>query len=143
MTIELLEALAADLLEDQHLVCLDIIFEDGGLHHGTLYIGSAHLDSRVIRDQEDFLELHISTLGIGEPLHKDLVASLYLKLLACNVYDCVHRVKLVKSFGRKRLPFQAALYQWLSGHQLYFGLRIYAKFPTPPNYSFIFRLFAS
>ena len=90
MSVELLEALAADLLEDDHLVSLDFVVEDGGLDHGTLNIGSAHLHSRVVRDEEDLLELHISTLGIGEPLHKDFVASLNFKLLACNVYDCVH-----------------------------------------------------
>ena len=90
MAVQGLEALAADLLENKNLVSFHIIIEDGGLDHGTLYIGSAHLDSRVIRDKEDLLELHISTLGIGEPLHKDFVASLNFKLMACNVYDCEH-----------------------------------------------------
>ena len=78
----------------------------GGLDHGALHIGSSDLHGGIICDEKDLAELYISTLGIGEPLHKDLVASLYFKLLACNVYDCVHRVKLVKSFGRKRLPFR-------------------------------------
>ena len=40
-------------------------------------------------------------------------------------------------------PSQAALYQWLSGHQIYFGLRIYAKIPILPNISVNFPAFAS
>ena len=91
MTVELLEALAADLLEDQHLVGLGVILEDGGLDHGALHVRSTHLDLRAVSDEKDLGELHISTFGIGEPLHKDLVASFNLKLLACNVYDCVHK----------------------------------------------------
>ena len=109
MTIELLEALAADLLEDQHLVSLCIIIEDGGLDHSTLYIRSTDLDGLPVGDEQHLAELHISTLGIGEPLHKDFVASFHFKLLACNVYDCVHKVKLIKSFGRKRLPRGSSL----------------------------------
>ena len=91
MAVALLEALAADLLEDKHLVSLDIIFEDGGLDHGALHVRSTHLHLRAFSDEKDLGELHISTFGIGEPLHKDLVASFHFKLLACNVYDCVHK----------------------------------------------------
>ncbi len=91
MTIELLEALAADLLENKNLVCLCLIIEYGSLYNCTVNIRSTDLDFLAVCDKKYFAELYVSTLGIGEPLHKDFVASLYFKLLACNFYDCVHQ----------------------------------------------------
>ena len=95
MAVELLEALAADLLEHDDLVGLRFVIEDCGLHDGTFHIGSSHLHGISVGDEENLGEIYISTLGIGEPLHKDFVASLYFKLLACNVYDCVHQTILL------------------------------------------------
>lgn len=91
MTVEFLEALATDLLENDNLVCLYIISEDGSLYYCTLYIGSTYLYCCIICNKEDLGELHISTLGVGKPLHKDFISSFYFELLACNVYDCVHK----------------------------------------------------
>ena len=90
MSVALLEALAADLLEDEDLVSFSIVIEDGGLDHCAIYIGSTDLDTRVTRDEEDLVELNISTIRGREAVHEDFIASLYLELLACNVYDCVH-----------------------------------------------------
>ena len=95
MTVELLEALAANLLEYKNLVSLYIIFENSSLHDCALNIRSSDLNSLSVSDEKHLAELNISTLGIGEPLHKDFVASLYFELLACNVNDCVHLLKLV------------------------------------------------
>lgn len=91
MSVEFLETLAADLLKDNHLVCPAFIIENGSLDYCALYIRSTYLHGSVICDEKHLLELHISTLGIGKPLHKDLIASFYFKLLTCNVYDCVHK----------------------------------------------------
>lgn len=90
MTVELLEALAADLLEYKNLVSLCVVIENGGLDHCALYIRSSDLHVTLSGDKKNLLELHISTFGISEPLHKDFVSSFNLELLACNVYDCVH-----------------------------------------------------
>ena len=95
MAVELLEALATDLLEHEDLVGLSVVIQDGGLDHCALNIGSSDLNGVSVSDEENLAELYISTLGIGEPLHKDFVASLYFKLLACNVYDCVHQTILL------------------------------------------------
>ena len=95
MAIELLEALAADLLEHEDLVGLGVVIQNGSLNNGSLYIRSSDLDGLSVGDEEYLVELYISTLGIGKPLHKDFVASLYFKLLACNVYDCVHQTILL------------------------------------------------
>ena len=96
VAIEFLEALATDLLENDHLVSLYVIFENGGLYDCALYIGSTDLHCCIICNEEDLLELHISTFGIGKPLHKDFISSFYLELLACNVNDCVHNKLLLK-----------------------------------------------
>lgn len=94
MSVELLEALATDFLEYKNLVSFHIILEYRSFHYCTIYIRSTNLYICVISDEKYFLELHISTFGISEPLHKDFVSSFNLELLACNVYDCVH-LKLV------------------------------------------------
>ena len=94
MAIELLEALATDLLENENLVRLCIVIEYGSLHNGTFNIRSSDLHCFAVCDEEHFAELYFSTFGIGEPLHKDFVASFYFKLLACNVNDCVHQTNL-------------------------------------------------
>lgn len=94
MAVELLEALATDLLEYKNLVSLCVVIEDGGLDHCTLYIRSSDLHIAFTCDEKHLLELHISIFGVGKPRHKDLISSLHFELLACNVYDCVH-LKLV------------------------------------------------
>lgn len=91
MTVQLLEALTAYFLEHEDLVGLRIVIQNGSLHNGSLYIRSSDLDGLTVGDEKHLVELNISTLGISEPLHKDFVASLYFKLLACNVNDCVHQ----------------------------------------------------
>ena len=97
MSVALLEALAADLLEDKDLVGLGIVIQNSGLDHRTIYVRSTDLDTRVTSDEEYLVELYISTIRSREAAHEDLIASLYLELLACNFYDCVHN-KLYKKF---------------------------------------------
>ena len=90
MAVELLEALATDLLEDDDLVSLDLVIEDGGLYDCTFNIGSTNLHGLVVGNEENLVKLHISTFDFGKPLHKDFISSFYLELLACNEYDSVH-----------------------------------------------------
>ena len=90
MSVELLEALATDFLEYKNLVSFHIILEYCSFHYCTIYIRSTNLYICVNSDEKYFLDLHISTLGNCEPLHKDFITSLYFKLLACNFNDCVH-----------------------------------------------------
>ncbi len=116
MTVELLEALATDLLENENLVCLGVIIYNGSLYNGSLHIRSSDLDSLTVSDEKHFAELYVSTLGIGEPLHKDFVASLNFKLLACNFYDCVHQTNFLM-FGPGASALPAALYV-LFGHKM-------------------------
>ena len=94
MSVAFVEAFATDFLEYQNFVSSDIICENSSLYDCALYIRSSDLHVTLAGDKKNLLELHISTFGISEPLHKDFVSSFNLELLACNVYDCVH-LKLV------------------------------------------------
>ena len=98
MAVELLEALTTNLLEDDNLVSPGLVIDDGSLNDCTFNIRSTDLYCTLILNEEYLVELNISTFGLRKSLHKDLISSLYLELLACNVYDCVH-YKLCLKFG--------------------------------------------
>ena len=90
MSVEFLETLAANLLEYDDLVGLCVIIKYGSLYEGALDVRSSNLNLSLFVDEENFVKLHSFTFGLRKSLHKDFVASLNFKLLACNVYDCVH-----------------------------------------------------
>ena len=122
MTIELLEALATDLLEDNHLVCPCGVVQDGGLHHCTLDVGSADLDGLSVSDEKHLAELDGVAVVLGKTVDENFISSLNFELLACNVYDCVHKKQLFK-VSAASVCVQAALYQWLNGYQIFLGLQ--------------------
>ena len=90
VTVALLEALAADLLEYEDLVSPYIISEYGSLYASALNIRSTYLDLTCVFYEEDLGELHCSTFCIRKTVAEDFVASFNLELLAGNFYDCVH-----------------------------------------------------
>ena len=90
MTVALLAALAADLLEYEDLVSPYIISEYGSLYASALNIRSTYLDLTCVFYEEDLGELHCSTFCIRKTVAEDFVASFNLELLAGNFYDCVH-----------------------------------------------------
>ena len=91
MSVALLEALAADLLEYKHFVCPCSVIENGCLNNGTLYIRSPDLHGSLVLNEKDLVELNISTFGLRKSLDKDFISSFNFELLACNIYDCVHK----------------------------------------------------
>ena len=104
MTIALLEALAADLLEYEDLVSPYVISENGSLYACALNIRSTYLDLSVVLYEEHLGELHSSTFCIRKTVAEDFVASFYFELLAGNFYDCVHYQNLFQVFDCKRMP---------------------------------------
>ena len=99
MTVALLEALAADLLEYEDLVSPYIISENGSLYACALNIRSTYLDLSVVLYEEHLGELPSSTFCILKTVAKDFVASFYFELLADNFYDCVHYKKTYFKFS--------------------------------------------
>ena len=99
VTVALLEALAADLLEYEDLVSPYIISENGSLYACALNIRSTYLDLSVVLYEEHLGELHSSTFCIRKTVAEDFVASFYFELLAGNFYDCVHYKKTYFKFS--------------------------------------------
>ena len=104
VTVALLEALAADLLEYEDLVSPDVISEYGSLNASALNIRSTYLNITLIFYEEDLGELHSSTFCIRKTVAEDLVASFHFELLAGNFYDCVHYKNSFQVFDCKRIP---------------------------------------
>ena len=96
MAVQLLEALATDFLENQYFLCFDIIGKHSGLYGCALDVRGSHLDVAAIVNEEDLVEFHCLIFLRGKAIYENLSASLYLKLLACNVNDCVHCCKNIK-----------------------------------------------
>jgi len=91
MSVALLEALAADLLEYEDLVSLCIVINNCSLGHSTINIRSTDLDTCLRINEEYLVELYSSTILSREAVDEDFIASFNLELLACNFYDCVHK----------------------------------------------------
>ena len=90
MAVELLEAFATDFLEHKDLLGLDVVTEDGGFDYSTLDIRGTDFDCSLAVDEEHLVELD-GLVGLrGQAVDEDLGTSFYFKLLAGNVYDCVH-----------------------------------------------------
>lgn len=106
MTGQLLIAFTALLLEDQHFLGPAAVVEDSSLHNSTFHIRGTYLHIPVSVHEQHLVELDRSALLRSETVHENFLASLYLKLLACNIHDCVHKYKNFNSPDRKRLHKQ-------------------------------------
>ena len=96
MAVELLESFATDFLEYQYFLCLGIIIEHGSLDYCAFYVRGSDLHFALIVEEKHLVELdRLIVLG-RKTVDENLCTSLYLELLACNVNDCVHSVKLSK-----------------------------------------------
>ena len=94
VTCQFLIAFAAFLLENEHLLSFTAVIEDSSLHNCSFDIRRTDFYISVGIDKEHFAELYCRAFFSGKAIHKNFHASLYLKLLACNVYNCVHFEKL-------------------------------------------------
>ena len=90
MSVQFLETLAADFLENQDLVCLYTVVKHGGLYHCALHVGSSDFYFALVIYQEDLVEGHFLSVRLREARDEDFFASFYSELLSCNVNDCVH-----------------------------------------------------
>lgn len=95
VSVLLLVALAATLLEDDDLVALEEGDEDFGLNLGTGDGGSTDGYLTVVVEEENFVEfdaiaLFVSLVVVGEVMDEDFAVLLDFELLTSNFYDCVH-----------------------------------------------------
>ena len=93
MTCELLVAFAAFLLENKNLVSPASVINDRCLYYSAFYIRGTNLDLAIFIDKKHLLEHYLGILGCLEAVHEDFISRFYLELLACNIYNCVHKNK--------------------------------------------------
>ena len=79
------------LLENKDFLSSASIIEDSSLDYGSVHIRSADLDRSVRIHEQDFVKNQRRALLLRKAVYKNLHASLNLKLLACNLYYCVHK----------------------------------------------------
>ena len=96
VSVALLESLVCNLLENKNLVSPASVIKYRRLNDCTLDVRSSDLHLALVVNEKHLVELNSSTFGLRKSLDKDLGASLYFELLACDVYDCVHLIKLFK-----------------------------------------------
>ena len=98
MTVQGLETLAANLFENKNFLSLGLVIKDSRLDASTIDIRGPDFDRLAILDEKDSVEHYFCTFARLETVYKDLHSGLNFELLACNVNDCVHFIKLIKSF---------------------------------------------
>ena len=109
IAVEFTIALAALLVENEHLVALDE--GRGNFCHdfSTCDGGSTHFHCAVGVNEEHLVEFNsLSAFSIADAVYEKLAALLDLKLMTVDLYDCVHEMcdlcdKTVFSGGRASL----------------------------------------
>lgn len=96
VTVQLLITFTTDFLEYKHFLGLGIIIDDGSLDNRSLNIRRADLYGTLVIDEKNLAELYCSTLVSLQAVDKDILSGLNFKLLACNIYNCVHNKTFVK-----------------------------------------------
>ena len=109
MAVQSLETLAADLLEDKHLVCLYIVCENSGLNHSTLDVRSTDFDLSFCIDEKNLVKFYFRILGLRKAGDENLVSGLNLELATCNVNNCVHKTKNFLKFWLQAAVLETAL----------------------------------
>lgn len=94
MSVAFVEAFATDFLEYQNFVSSDIICENSSLYDCALYIRSTYLNCTLVIYEKYLSELHSCTLCLRKTVAKDFIACLDFELLACNINNSVHKIKL-------------------------------------------------
>ncbi len=92
MTVFTTVALAALLLEDDHFLALDEVFENLTYYFGTIDGGSTHLHSTIGFSEEHAVKFHSAAFlsSFAEIVNIQELVGLSLELLSLNFYDCIH-----------------------------------------------------
>ena len=93
VSVFLLVAFTAFLLEYNHLFAFQV-FENGGFDQGAVYIRSAHTYFFLVIGKQNFIKSYRCSGFYLKPVYEDFFSLLNSKLLACNVYNCVHKILL-------------------------------------------------
>ncbi len=101
MSVSYTIALAALLLEYDHLLTTEVLYDCTTYGNSTTNGGSTDLYIASVIYQEDFVKHKCSVHVTFKPMREDFEALFYFKLLPCDLYDCVHDSNLVKPIFSK------------------------------------------
>ncbi len=91
MTVQFAVSFSSLLVEYENFVALNELRNNLTNNLSTAYSRSTYSDVTIIVYQKYFVELYCCTvLYILDVVNEQLLASLCLKLLAINLYNCVH-----------------------------------------------------
>ena len=102
ITIELAVALAALLVEHEHLVALDELFQNFANYFCALHTGSTYGYRAVVIDEQHFLKFNsLAYFCFVQTVYEEALACFCLELLTVNLYDCVHFNYVLNGFFRE------------------------------------------
>ena len=90
IAIQLAIALAALLVEDEHLVALHERTENFAYYFCSFNSGSADSDGAIVHEQHLVEFNSLAAFCALNVVHEELLAFFHLELLTVNLYDCVH-----------------------------------------------------
>ena len=96
MTGHLLITFATLLLEDKDFLALARIVEYSRFHYSTVNIRRTDLHFAVFIHKKDLVEHYVSALLFRETVDENFHASFHLELLASNINNCVHIIRILK-----------------------------------------------
>ena len=138
MTVGFLISFTTDLLENDNLLCFGIVLENCSLHYCALYVRNTDFHITLVVDEEYLIEFYGLVFLRCKAIDENLCTSLYLELLACNVYDCVQYYTNLLSFGCKR-PQCMRIFPELDSHLIFktanlvfflYSAKLFAKFAS-------------
>ena len=94
MTVAFLVSRATLFLEDQDLVVLQVL-QDLALYRGAFHYRCADFDLTVVVCEQDLVETYGRIFFALETVNIEFPTFFSLKLLTCNLYYNVHRMRLV------------------------------------------------
>ena len=100
MTVFLFVTFSPLLLEDDYLLTTNLV-KNLSLNEGILNGGFAQDNPVTILNKQNFVELNFSLFTGVKSVDEDFLTFLYLELLSCNLYYCVHFILCLRFSVRR------------------------------------------
>ena len=102
IAIELAIALAALLVENEHLLTLNERRYYFAYYLGAFYSRSTYLYVAVVVNQQHVVKFNsLAVFGAADVVYIELLALFCFELLTVNLYDCVHFIICINGFFRE------------------------------------------
>ena len=94
-------SLASLLFKNQNLISFEVPFDDG-VNGQAVYRWGANCYVTVLVQKEHSVKLDLFALFSVEAVDENLLVFLYLVLVPCDLYDCIHEYRFFPTKGRQR-----------------------------------------